>query len=281
MKVIQLMHDNDLTMPNQTWGIFLISILGLFLETLFIRWIGTEIRIFAYLQNTILVVCFLGLGIRMFTSTKPIEINQSLIPMTVFLCLMALPLTRLVLGSISEILSTFGDFVIWTGQETNNINQSLILLVAGLILTYGVLILIVDIFVPIGRILGRLMNINPNPIWAYSINIFGSILVTWSFVLLSFSYQPPFAWFLIMAVLLAVFIFWSNHDKRINFTLLALIVILSWFASQVPGALKVIWSPYQKLVVRESQANEIGKYIVEVNNSSYQDIMDLSDQYIS
>ena len=281
METSQVMRDNDLAIPNQTLGIFLISILGLFLETLFIRWVGTEIRIFAYLQNTILVVCFLGLGIGMFTSSQPIEIKQSLIPMTVFLCLMALPLTRLVLGSISEILSTFGDFVIWTGQETNNINQSLILLVAGLILTYGVLILIVDIFVPIGRILGRLMNINRNPIWAYSINIFGSILGTWSFVLLSFSYQPPFVWFLIMAVLLAVFIFWSNRDRKINFALLALLLILSWFAGQVSGALKVIWSPYQKLVVRESQANWLGDYYIDVNNIGYQVIIDLSEARVS
>jgi spermidine synthase len=275
------MHDNDLTIPNQTWGIFLISILGLFLETLFIRWIGTEIRIFAYLQNTILVVCFLGLGIGMFTSSKPIEIKQSLIPMTVFLSLMALPLTRLVLGSISEILSTFGDFVIWTSQATNDINQSIILLVAGLILTYGVLTLVVDIFVPIGRILGRLMNINQNPIWAYSINIFGSILGTWSFVLLSFFYQPPFVWFLITAILLAIFILWSNRDKKINFALLALLLVLSWFASQVSGAVKVIWSPYQKLVVRESQANWLGDYYIDVNNIGYQVIIDLSEARVS
>src|ERR1043165_4349033 len=281
MKTSQQMQDNDLTIPNQTWGIFLISILGLFLETLFIRWIGTEIRIFAYLQNTILVVCFLGLGIGMFTASKAIEIKQSLIPMTVFLCLMALPLTRLILGSISEILSTFGDFVIWTSQGSNNINQSIVLLIAGLILTYGVLILIVDMFVPIGRILGRLININQNPIWAYSINIFGSILGTWSFVLLSFFYQPPFVWFLITAIFIAIFIFWSSRDKKINFALLGLLVVLSWFAGQVSGALEVIWSPYQKLVVRQSQSNWLGDYYIDVNNIGYQVIIDLSEARVS
>ncbi len=52
-------NDGELAIPNQTLGLFLISILGLFLELLFIRWIGTEIRVFAYLQNTILVACFL------------------------------------------------------------------------------------------------------------------------------------------------------------------------------------------------------------------------------
>jgi spermidine synthase len=271
----------DLTIPNKTLGILLISILGLFLETLFIRWIGTEIRIFAYLQNTILVVCFLGLGIGMFTSSKPIEIKQSLMPLTVFLILMAIPVTRFTLGSTSEMLSTLGDLVIWSGRVAKDANLKLLLVIAGLALTYGVLILIVDIFVPLGRILGRLMNIDPNPIWAYSVNIFGSILGTWSFVLLSFFYQPPFIWFLIAAILLGIFILWSGRDKKINFALLAAIVILSWFASQAPGARQVVWSPYQKLVVEESGAAWLGDYFIRVNNVGYQAIIDLSDANVS
>ncbi len=280
-KTSQPLQDQDLSIPNQTWGIFLISILGLFLETLFIRWIGTEIRIFAYLQNTILVVCFLGIGIGMFTASKPIEIKQSLIPMTVLLLLMALPVTRLALGNISEMLSTLGDLLIWGGNKVSNVNTKIILILAGLALTYGVLVLIVDTFVPLGRILGRLMNINPSPIWAYSVNIFGSILGTWSFVLLSFFYQPPFIWFLIAAGLLAIFVHWSNRDKKINFTLLCLIIPFSWFASQVPGMLKVLWSPYQKLVVGASLPTGIGDYYISQNNVGYQIIIDLSDAGIS
>src|SRR6266536_6447415 len=101
--------EKDISIPNKAWGIFLISILGLFLETLFIRWIGTEIRIFAYLQNTILVACFLGLGLGMFTSSKSIEIKRCLIPLTAFLLLMAIPAARLVLGRTSEMLSSLGD----------------------------------------------------------------------------------------------------------------------------------------------------------------------------
>ncbi|HKG53191.1 MAG TPA: hypothetical protein VKB04_02945, partial [Anaerolineales bacterium] len=228
MKTSLHIQDNDITIPNLTWGIFFISILSLFLETLFIRWIGTEIRIFAYLQNTVLVACFLGLGLGMFTSTKQIEIKQSLIPMTVLLLLMAIPATRLALGNTSEMLNTLGDLVIWSDIAASNGATRILLFCVGLILTYGLLVLIVDLFVPIGRILGRLMNINPSPIWAYSVNIFGSILGTWSFVLLSFTYQPPFTWFLITAIFMAVFILWSHRDKKLNFALLLLILILSW-----------------------------------------------------
>jgi spermidine synthase len=281
MKTSQPMRDHDLAIPNQTWGIFLISMLGLFLETLFIRWIGTEIRIFAYLQNTILVACFLGLGIGMFTSFKPIEIKRSLIPLTIFLLLMAIPAARSFLGRTSEMLSSLGDLVIWYDMVPNDLSLRIVLVLLGLLLTYGVLILIVDISAQVGRILGRLMDINSNPIWAYSVNIFGSIFGTWLFVLLSFYYQPPFVWFLITGILLTFFILWSNQDKRLNFALLALIITFSWFAGQISAAREVIWSPYQKLVVLESQANKIGKYIINVNNVGYQGILDLRDMHIS
>lgn len=273
--------DSDLNIPSQTWGVFFISVLGLFLELLFIRWIGTEIRIFAYLQNTILVVCFLGLGLGMFTSSKPIAIKQSLIPLTFLLAMMAIPITRSALGSTSEMLSVLGDLVIWYDAATNDIKTTIIFLVLGLALTYFTLALIVDIFVPLGRILGRLMDTHPNPIWIYSVNIFGSILGTWLFVLLSYFYQPPFTWFLILSILIAVFIAWSNNSKGVNFALVAAILILAWFSSRTSGVISATWSPYQKLVLRETRGQEIGTYIIDVNNVGYQGMIDLSDANVS
>jgi len=271
----------DLRIPNEAWGLFLISILGLFLETLFIRWVGTEIRIFAYLQNTILVVCFLGIGLGAFTVSKPIQIKQTFFPLILFLVLMAFPVIRSFLGSTSEMLSVLDDFVIWSDLRVNDALTEIVYVILGLVLTYFMLILIVDLFVPIGRLLGRLINANHNPIWAYSINIFGSILGTWTFVLLSFFYQPPFVWFLVSGLLFAVFIIWLQHQKILNLSLLGIIIVLAWFASRTSGALDVIWSPYQKLVVREAQAHELGEYVINVNNVGYQEIIDLSDANVS
>ena len=268
--------DADLNIPNQTWGVFFISVLGLFLELLFIRWIGTEIRIFAYLQNTILVACFLGLGLGMFTSSKPIELKQSLIPLTFILALMAIPITRSALGSTSDMLSVLSDLVIWFNAVVSDTKTTILYLVLGLALTYFTLALIVDAFVPIGRIIGRLMNAHSNPIWIYSVNIFGSILGTWLFVILSFFYQPPLTWFLIFAILTIIFITWSNRDKKINLALLVTIVILAWFSGRTPGAISTTWSPYQKLVLRDAQDSEIGDYIIDVNNVGYQGMVDLS-----
>jgi spermidine synthase len=281
MDATKKFNDTDFNVTRLSWAIFLISVLGLFLETLFIRWIGTEIRIFAYLQNTILVVCFLGLGLGLFTSTKTVDIKQSLIPMSVLMLLMAIPITRRALAATSEMLSTLGDLVVWAPLETVDRFQQILYLAAGLTLTYGIMVLIVDIFVPLGRMLGRWMNASQNPIVAYSVNILGSIVGTLAFVLFSYLYLPPFAWFVAASAILAVFVLWSNRERRISFVLLGLIVVLSWFAGQVPGSLDLVWSPYQKLVVWKGEANWVGDFQVDVNNAGYQAVIDLSEERVA
>src|SRR6201997_364433 len=45
------------------WPLFLVSFASLYLEILLIRWIGTEVRLFAYIQNLTLIACFLGFGL--------------------------------------------------------------------------------------------------------------------------------------------------------------------------------------------------------------------------
>src|SRR5262245_32477954 len=73
-----------------SWTLFLVSTLGLFLELMLIRWIGTEIRIFAYLQNTVLVVCFMGLGLGCLRCRDSLPIRGSLLTLLLLLLLFAL-----------------------------------------------------------------------------------------------------------------------------------------------------------------------------------------------
>jgi Spermine/spermidine synthase domain len=261
---------------SRTLPVFLISVLALFLEMLLIRWIGTEIRIFAYLQNTILVVSFLGLGLGCFTCTQPARLRQTLVPLTVLLLLLAIPATRETLGRASELLSLLSDFVIWGNAVSTNRSLTIVLIAMGLAIAYLVLILVVDIFVPVGRVLGRLLNDHPHAIRAYSANIAGSLVGTWLFVLLSFFYAPPVAWFAIVCGLSFVFIVREERDRRINAALLFGIFAFACFAGHAPGAIDVVWSPYQKLVLRaSSNQREIGDYLITVNNTGYQMMADL------
>lgn len=276
-------QDISIEPGKTTWLIFLISVLGLFLEMLLIRWIGTEVRIFAYLQNTILVACFMGLGLGFFSSRKPINLHWVLIPLIVFLVFMAIPPARTALGKISDLLSVLDDFVIWNFVTATSSAIKVILVIIGLLGTYCLLFLTVDAFVPIGRLLGRLIDDHPNTIWAYSVNVAGSLAGTWLFVLVSFLNQPPFTWFLILSGLMLVLMLWIQQNTKLSLVMLGSIIVLSWFAGLVPNALDVVWSPYQKLVVQGLvQDNErFSKYLVIVNNTGYQIMTDLSKVFTS
>src|SRR5262245_4547549 len=98
---------------TRLWAIFLISVAGLFLQLMLIRWVGTEVRIFAYLQNTILVVCFLGMGYGCFTAQRDPRLRNLLIALLVLVALLAIPACRAELQEISKRLSVLEDFVIW------------------------------------------------------------------------------------------------------------------------------------------------------------------------
>ena len=63
-------------------------------------------------------------------------------------------------------------------------------------------------------------------------------------------------------------------------------VALGWPAGYEPGALEVRWSPYQKLVLRQSDSHnpdstDIGQYVINVNNVGYQEIIDLSPSHLA
>ena len=100
------------------------------------------------------------------------------------------------------------------------------------------MLLILDMFVPIGRILGRLLDNHPNTIWAYSVNIFGSLIGTWLFVFMSRFYAPPVLWCSLVVLLLLGFLNEPGRTRIINLALCLGLVILSWFAGMEPGVFR-------------------------------------------
>jgi len=89
----------------------LASFASLFLELLLIRWISSELRIFAYLKNFVLIACFLGFGFGAYLSRRRV---QMLIP--VWSCLALAGVTWLarrqpisLFNWISEVMGDFED----------------------------------------------------------------------------------------------------------------------------------------------------------------------------
>lgn len=290
---------SDKFSPTSRMGaLFLISVLGLFLELMLIRWIGTEIRIFAYLQNTVLVVCFMGLGMGCLTCRRPIAIRQMLVPLLVLVLLLALPPTRTGLGYISQLLSVLGDMVIWEQSVSTSSGQALLCVTLGLLGTFLLMVLLFDMFVPIGQILGRLLDDHPNTIWAYSVNVAGSLIGIWLFVLLSVFHQPPWTWCLVLAVLTVFFLGAPGRERQVNLFCLLAIVALSWLAGWEADSIEIRWSPYQKLALKRIDSQTAAEpgwwtfatrglvkrlptvggeqdFVIAVNNTGYQAMLNL------
>ncbi|MEX2174727.1 MAG: methyltransferase domain-containing protein [Pirellulaceae bacterium] len=267
---------------NPTAAIFLISVFGLFLELMLIRWIGTEVRIFAYLQNTVLIVCFLGLGMGCFTSHRPATLRNILLPLLALTVLLALPPTRAVLASITNLLSVLDDMPIWEYNRSDGLPSTMLRVIAGLALTLGLMVLIWEMFVPIGRILGRLMDRREQIIWIYSTNVVGSLLGIWLFVGLSACSLPPVGWLAVACGLLLPFL-WSGPQRTLNLGLAAAVLVAGLFVGREPGALETHWSPYQKLVLKDAPVERYGwsGKMITVNNAGYQGMIDLEPSRIA
>ena len=264
---------------NSTLSIFLISVLGLFLELMLIRWIGTEVRIFAYLQNTVLIVCFLGLGMGCFTCRQRTSFRSIILPVLAITVLLVCGPSRSLLASITDRLSVLGDLVIWQAALDTGLWGTITQVSLGLLLTLGLMVLLWEVFVPIGRILGRLMDDHPRTIWAYSVNIAGSLLGIWLFVVLSAASATPWVWLLVASLLLLAF--WGQgqlQNRMLDLGLVATLLVVGMFADYRPGVQETVWSPYQKLDlidVNDARFSWKGKCIM-VNNAGYQGMMDLS-----
>jgi len=260
--------------------IFLVSFTILFLEIVLIRWVSTEIRIFAYLSNLVLLSCFLGIGLGCYFSEKRCSVSRTILFLALLLFLVNFPLFIDLTGErvhlfrdLPILLSGFNDSVIWY-----EIEKPLILgYLGGLTATMFIFILILLIFIPLGQILGRVLARHENIILAYSINILASLLGIWFFNLFSFFYTPPAIWFVFVLVIVTLFMPPSRSNFLSLFICLIVIFFTMIFPLTKPTANETIWSPYQKLEISPLKR---GGYVLRVNNVGYMTLLDLSDEGI-
>jgi hypothetical protein len=88
-----------------------VSAAALFAEIMLIRWIGTEVRNFAFVQNLALIACFLGFGIGCFQKDQQPTLAPVLQALTVLVAMVSfrLHLWRLLLKCLSDFLSLSPD----------------------------------------------------------------------------------------------------------------------------------------------------------------------------
>ena len=261
--------------------IFIVSALMLYLELVLIRWIGTEIRIFAYLGNLILVVCFFGVGLGCSLSERPVSLWRMGLNVFLLTFLVANPLhwERLNLKVVTYLLGGFEDYNIWqVGPQTQ-----LVYVLAGLSVLVGLTWLTFYIFVPAGQLLGACFQKHPRTIRAYSANIAGSLVGVWVFQAICFaSWSSPW-WFAAAAVLVATLVCVRARQEWPVVALIGCAAFVVWLGRD--PSWRTVWSPYQKLAVRPHMVTEgtnsvLQGYELTVNDASFQLLLNLSEPFL-
>src|SRR3989338_5582045 len=144
--------------------LLLVSFLILFLEMSLIRWISTEVRIFAYVNNLVLLACVRGMGLGCYYAQRQPKALTALLALVVLI----LVVTNSFFKDAPLLLSVFSDSHIWFAEQPRAV---FLQVVVGLLATFTIFGLIMAVFFPLGQSLGRCFNERRDIVAAYSLNI--------------------------------------------------------------------------------------------------------------
>src|SRR5215471_8276042 len=282
-----------------------ISLASLFLELLLVRWIASEIRVFAYFKSLPLIACFLGFGLGCYLTRRKVCLAYALIPLAAMILIVELPWAPLrhLVVNLSGFIGWFSDVHIW-GRAYFEGNYLWGLISAGIAVVVVITMfgLIAITFVPFGQLVGWYLEKSPRGIAGYSVNVLASVIGIWIYTLLCFLSTPPIVWFALLGVGLTAF-FWSVTRLR-NMAAIWLVATLGLFAAgeysprwwgeeswkgarpdvynEQPGPPLVVWSPYQKLtIVPLLNVGKAKRFVLNTNDSWYQEIANLSPEEVS
>ena len=226
---------------RSSYEILGLSFLGLFLELAIIRWLSSEIRIFAYFKNLPLLAAFLGFGTGFWLYDKWERFFAWFPRLICYLVIIiagaaGFGLTHVIFVDPKQYFLLgvgFGDHASLSIPSFLQVTKALFVIVA-------VFFLVMAVFASLASKLGHLLN-QDRPLRGYSLNVAGSLFGVIGFSLVSFLHSPPAVWF---------FIFFSGmlyfFRDRLKSTLVYFVAALA-FASYVLLINPVEWSPYYRI----------------------------------
>ncbi|MEZ4490036.1 MAG: methyltransferase domain-containing protein [Cyanobacteriota/Melainabacteria group bacterium] len=238
--------DSDKAATSKKLELFIISLLSLYLELVIIRWLSSEIRIFAYFKNVPLMACLFGLGLGMALGMSDKKLARwfplGLAVIVAIICL-ADQLNLVHVAFINPLEHyLIGHFVNNLGAEDTPMRR-LQLFLPGLGLLVGVFYLIVFTFACMGQRLGALFN-EFKPLTGYSINVFAAFVGIALYTIVSFLSLSPIWW---LAIGFAFMAFYYRKWHQILAMVVAL--VMTFFLSPAD----VRWSPYYRISVAKAE----------------------------
>jgi len=259
-------------------SLILVSVAGLFLELLMIRWISSEVRIFAYFKNFVLIACYLGFGLGCALCRRRINLLATLAPVMLLAMFVTLPWEplRRIVNELPDAIGAFSGVHIWSVLPVSSTTQ----LFGAIVLIVPLFAFITLMFVPVGQLVGWYLEKATKGIAAYTINVLASMAGILLYTLLCFEYQPPAVWFAIGGLLLTVLLWRSPRLRWSAAVAFGFCVILTSLGTGKGRS--VLWSPYQKLSISPwKSGNETIGYTVNTNDNWYQVMIDLSPQFVT
>lgn len=278
----RLARRNKVAVPTTIprWSLatlVLASALTLFAELAIIRWVATEVRIFAYVKNLALLLCFLGFGLGCALSRQSVRWATAMPSLLGLILIVRLPWRGAeVMESLSQMLGAAQDVQIWVWHSSGDW--------VGFVLAAGVaavlLLLICYVFIPLGQVVSRQIELAPRPLYGYSWNLAGSLAGILVFFGISWLALPPTIWFLIVLSIMAILT--SDRNERFVFVAAIVPMALLLFDPATQHHFNV-WTPYQQIELEDSffPNGEFRRANIRVNHTGYQLITNLSPEFLA
>lgn len=276
-----------MTKQRAAVDLFLVSALGLFIELVFIRWVASELRAFAFYKNVALIAAFLGLGLGFalrHRTQKRHYFDRFFFPLLVLTVIIVLLLGRTVLSELILLNRTNTQEFVWAGAVgAANPLVSTLLDAAFYAILLGLFALITVLFVPLGNLTAhKFAAFKPLP--GYTINVAGSLCGILAYTLISFLGWPPAVWFLLSGLIGLYFLPSDNRPRWIVQGVLAatpVVLVLVW----PTGAARTLWSPYYRIDITPKYADsdpglQLG-YELAVNQAWHQRLWNLSPDFVA
>jgi spermidine synthase len=268
--------DEQAPKRGNWWQLVLASFLTLFAELALIRWIGTEVRVFAYVKNLALLVCFLGFGAGCALARRPVRWWTSVMALLSLIVAVRWPWHgEHIFESLSSSLGASQEFAIWATDTVRNWPNFVI----AAFLTATLLFLITCIFIPLGQIVSRELELAERPLRGYSWNLAASLAGILGFFVVSWLALSPGVWMAVIFIGMGLL-----QDKARRGMLFAALAIPSAFLlHDIATPMQFTsWTPYQMITVIKSTFpdGEFKQAQVQVNHTGYQLMANLSPAFL-
>jgi spermidine synthase len=252
---------------SNSFELFLISLLILFLELACIRWFPAHVLYLTFFTNVVLLASFLGMSVGCLTA-RDRRNYLSLTPVLLVVALAAAHAVEMSSGSFVKFVDVGNQASpqqVFFGTEYHNQDLSRYAIPVEVLCGFFFIVIALAFIGP-GQELGRALKRWPNRVQAYTFNIVGSIVGIVLFAACSWLELSSLWWFLLVALGLAYFYFISPRSlfpRRLlswSPVIALLLVLVVWLAAFVPvhhdyqgqRQTRQFWSPYYRIDFKQA-----------------------------